>query len=82
MAGTQDSNVLRLVSTQAARPSRTCTTCRHRVGRDPKNWICQAGGGYYCSTERHGGKCAHGEMWELRPAKLPVLVVLKRWLVG
>lgn len=65
-----------------------CTTCRHlykQTGMEKytSHWSCSAVGGDYATTA-YKYQCK-GAMWEPHPPPppfVPVLVRLKRWLVG
>ena len=75
-------NVIRIATSQPNRPVRGCATCRFFK---PSNYgatlhQCHATGTYADYARR--GECQHGALWEAKTQRIPVLVAIKRWLVG
>jgi hypothetical protein len=75
-------SVIRLATSQDRKPVRACMTCRYvKIERHGDQFNkCRAVSGYADSAR--SGECNHGELWEAKPPVIPVVVRLKRWLVG
>jgi hypothetical protein len=70
---------------QPTKPVRACTTCRHRQAHREYAYYdkCTAVGNF--TNRARDEECNHGILWEPMlppPPFVPVLVRLKRWLIG
>lgn len=75
-------SVIKLASSQDRRPVHGCGTCRFFKRRHygPSFDGCEAVGTYAEFARRI--ECIDGKLWEPIPIKPPLLVRLKRWLIG
>lgn len=62
--------------------TRACITCRFMVKSMTGVEFSKCGVTFEYAERARQYECANGKLWEAKPARVGVLIGLKRWLIG